>query len=98
MTPSMNGRPQGSAKVILMSRKRRKGDKSEDKWQRPKAAYNKHMKKLVYLGLAVGSTLGGWLGTVIDKGNGLGAWSLLLGTVGGLAGIWAGYKLGSNLD
>jgi len=56
------------------------------------------MKKLIYLGITVGGLVGGWIGTILDKGNGLGPWSLALGTVGSLAGIWAGYKLGSGMD
>jgi hypothetical protein len=54
------------------------------------------MKKLIYLGLTVGGGLGGWLGTLLDKGNGLGPWSLGLGAAGSFLGIWAGYKVGSN--
>lgn len=51
------------------------------------------MKALIYLGLAVGSTIGGLLGSLIDNGNIFGMWGLLLGTVGAVAGIWAGYAL-----
>jgi hypothetical protein len=54
------------------------------------------MKKLIYLGIAIGGTLGGWLGSLLDHGNAIGGWSILGGTIGSLIGIWAGYKLGSN--
>lgn len=43
--------------------------------------------------ITVGGIIGGWIGTVMDHGNGLGGWSLVLGTVGSLAGIWAAYKI-----
>jgi uncharacterized protein YcfJ len=56
------------------------------------------MKKMIYLGATIGGVLGGYLGSILDKGNSLGAWSLVLGAVGGLAGIWAGYKIGQNAD
>lgn len=56
------------------------------------------MKKLIYLGIAVGGGLGAWLGAALDKGNSLGGWSLLGGTIGSFVGIWAGYKLGQNSD
>ena len=49
-------------------------------------------KRLIYLGLFVGSTIGGLIGAAIDKGNGLGLWSFALGTVGSLVGIWVAYK------
>jgi len=52
------------------------------------------MKALIYIGLAVGSTLGGLIGSWIDGGNIFGLWGLLLGAVGAIIGIWAGYKLG----
>lgn len=55
------------------------------------------MKKIVTLGALVGGTLGGWLGTALDHGNGFGGWAILLSTIGGFAGIWAGYKIGQNL-
>ena len=50
------------------------------------------MKLLILVGVTVGGLLGGWLGSVLDHGNGFGVWSLLLSTVGSLIGIWAGYK------
>lgn len=53
-------------------------------------------KKLIWLGIFVGGTVGGLLGNMLDHGNGLGAWTLILSTVGSFAGIWAGYKIGNN--
>lgn len=53
-------------------------------------------KILIYIGLTIGGLIGGWLGSLIDH-NLLGLWSLLLGGVGGLAGIWVTWKLISNL-
>lgn len=53
-------------------------------------------KKLVWLGLFVGGTVGGLIGTILDHGNGLGAWTLILSTVGSILGIWGGVKLGNS--
>lgn len=53
-------------------------------------------KTYIWLGVGVGGTVGGLIGTVLDHGNGLGAWTLLLSTVGSILGIWAGYKLGNS--
>ncbi len=51
------------------------------------------MKALIFIGITIGGVIGGLLGQKIDKGNALGAWSLLLGgLVGPLIGLWAGYK------
>lgn len=52
-------------------------------------------KTLVWIGVTVGGLLGSWLGSALDHGNIFGAWTLLLGTVGSIVGIWAGYKLGN---
>ena len=52
------------------------------------------MKLLIWIGITVGGGIGAWLGSMLDKGNFLGLWGILLGGVGSLAGIWAGYKLG----
>jgi hypothetical protein len=54
------------------------------------------MKMLIWVGITVGGLIGGWLGGVLDHGNMLGAWSILLGGVGSIAGLWAGYKIGQN--
>jgi hypothetical protein len=54
-------------------------------------------KTLIYIGIAVGGVIGTWLGAKFDNGNLFGIWGIVLGTVGSFAGIWAGFKLGSNL-
>lgn len=53
-------------------------------------------KHLIYLGIFVGSTLGSWLGSAFDHGNFFGLWSILLGGVGAVIGVWAGYKIGNS--
>lgn len=53
-------------------------------------------KTIIYIGLFVGSSLGGWLGSLLDGGNWLGGWSILGDTIGAFAGIWIGYKLSRN--
>lgn len=52
-------------------------------------------KHYIWLGIFIGSTIGSLIGAAIDHGNGLGFWTLALGTVGSFAGIWAGYKIGN---
>ena len=52
------------------------------------------MKLMIFLGITIFGTLGGWLGALMDSGNWLGGWSILLGTVGSLLGVWLGYKAG----
>lgn len=52
------------------------------------------MKLMIFVGITVLGTVGGWLGAAMDHGNWLGGWSLLLGAVGSFAGVWAGYKAG----
>jgi hypothetical protein len=54
------------------------------------------MKTMIWIGVTIGSTLGSWLGAMFDHGNWLGGWSLILGTIGSIVGIWAGYKIGKN--
>jgi hypothetical protein len=53
-------------------------------------------KFYIYAGIFFGSGIGSWLGSLLDHGNFFGAWSIILGSVGAIIGIWAGYKL-SNL-
>ncbi len=55
------------------------------------------MKLMIFLGIIVGGAIGGWLGAaLLDHGNWLGGWSLLLSTAGSLAGIWVGYRMGQS--
>lgn len=54
------------------------------------------MKSLIYIGLTIGSLLGGWLGSLIDHNPLFGPWSLTFGTLGALVGIWVGYKISKN--
>ncbi len=53
-------------------------------------------KQYIWLGIFVGGAVGGFIGTFLDHGNGLGGWTLTLSTLGSFAGIWAGYKLGDS--
>lgn len=50
------------------------------------------MKLMIFIGITVFSTLGSWIGQLMSGGNWFGLWSLLLGTIGSFAGIWAGYQ------
>jgi len=51
---------------------------------------------MIWIGIAIGGTLGGWAGAAMDHGNWLGLWSILLSGVGSIIGIWAGYKIGKD--
>ena len=48
------------------------------------------MKSAIWVGTLVGGSIGGLVGAWFD-GSGLGVWGVVLGTVGSLGGIWAGY-------
>jgi hypothetical protein len=50
-----------------------------------------HGKFFITGGAAVVGTIGGVVGSMIDGDFGI--WSIILSTVGGLVGIWIGYKL-----
>lgn len=49
-------------------------------------------KSLIMIGLVVGTTLGGYVPTLWGAGW-LSIASVLIGGIGGLLGIWAGYKV-----
>jgi len=53
---------------------------------------------MIWLGIAIGGSLGGWLGAVFDHGNFLGGWSILVGAIGSFAGLWLGYKVGKIIE
>ena len=50
-------------------------------------------RKLIWIGATVGSTLGGLVPSLWHAGM-LSFSGLILSTVGGLLGIWVGYRLG----
>jgi hypothetical protein len=54
-------------------------------------------KAYIWIGVFVFSTLGSWLGAMMDHGSWFGGWSIALGAVGAFVGIWAGYKLSKNV-
>lgn len=54
------------------------------------------MKLMVWTGIIIGGIVGELIGAVLDHGNALGLWSISLSTIGSLAGIWAGYKIGKT--
>lgn len=54
------------------------------------------MKALVWLGMFVGSAIGSYL-PVLWGGSPFSFTSVLLGGIGGIGGIWIGFKLAQNL-
>lgn len=56
------------------------------------------MKALFMIGLTIGGTAGGWIGSMMDHGNFFGMWGILLSAVGSFAGMWLGYKIASYYD
>lgn len=53
-------------------------------------------KTYIWIGLTLGSIAGGALGSVFDHGNLLGLWGILFSSLGAIAGIWGGYRLGNG--
>lgn len=49
-------------------------------------------KTMMYLFITIGGAIGGYL-PVLFGASGIGVWSILGSTVGGLLGIWAAVKL-----
>ncbi len=49
-------------------------------------------KTVMYLFISIGGMIGGYI-PVLFGASGIGAWSILGSTIGGLAGIWAAAKL-----
>jgi hypothetical protein len=52
-------------------------------------------KKFIWIGLFVGSTIGNMI-PLLWGGDALSISGFFLAAVGGLAGIWAGYRLGQS--
>ena len=53
---------------------------------------NVNSKPLIWIGLFIGSTIGGAIPALWGDSM-LSIWSIFLSTIGGMAGIYAGYKL-----
>jgi hypothetical protein len=53
-------------------------------------------KRLIWFGIIIGSTIGGFIPNLWHESM-FSMWGLLFSTLGGLAGIWAGFKLGQRL-
>lgn len=51
-------------------------------------------KALVTLGMVIGSLVGGYAPTILGAGL-LSFWSIIGSMLGGLLGIWVGYRLGN---
>jgi len=49
-------------------------------------------KSLIWIGVFVGSTIGGFIPSLWGD-NFLSVSSIILSTIGGIAGIWGGFKL-----
>jgi hypothetical protein len=49
-------------------------------------------KKAIWLGMIVGSTLGGWI-PALWHASMFSLWSVVLSTAGGIAGIWVAFRL-----
>ena len=54
------------------------------------------LKKLCWIGAIVGSSIGGYV-PVLWGGSMLSLSGVLLSMVGGLAGIWIGYRIGQSI-
>ena len=53
-------------------------------------------KKLIWIGMIVGSAIGNMV-PLLWGGDAISMAGFLLSAVGGIVGIWAGYRLGQNL-
>jgi len=53
------------------------------------------MKKFTMTGMIIGSFIGSYIPALWGDGS-FSMSSMLLGVIGGVAGIWAGYKIGQN--
>ena len=53
-------------------------------------------KRLIWMGVFIGSTAGGLLPGLWHASM-FSMWGLLFSTIGGLVGIWVGWKIGQSL-
>jgi uncharacterized membrane protein YeaQ/YmgE (transglycosylase-associated protein family) len=55
-------------------------------------------KSLIGFGFMLGSTVGGFVPSAWGDNNFFSPAGMLLSVVGGVVGIWAGYRISQNLD
>ena len=54
-------------------------------------------KLLITIGAAIGGIVGAFVPYLWGDTNMFGGWSILFSMIGGLVGIWAGYKLAQRI-
>ncbi len=55
------------------------------------------LMKIIYsISIIAFGTLFSWIGELMDHGNWLGGWSVLLGTLGSILGVYIGYKINKS--
>lgn len=55
-------------------------------------------KKIILFGAAVGGIVGAYVPMLFGDNDMLGGWSILMSTVGGLAGIWLGVIVSKRMS
>lgn len=55
------------------------------------------MKSLIYIGATIGGIAGAYIPALWGDSNMFSGWSLLMGAIGGVIGIYVGYKIQENL-
>jgi len=53
-------------------------------------------KTTIWIGVLIGSTIGGWVPTIFGA-DWLSLWSIVGNGIGGILGIWVGYKFGQSM-
>ena len=53
---------------------------------------------MIWLGIFIGGAIGSWLGALLTHNNYLSGWSIIMGGIGSIAGVYAGYKLGRMIE
>jgi hypothetical protein len=56
------------------------------------------MKAIIFISVLVFSSVGAYIPTLWGDDNGFGIASILCSGIGGIFGVWAGYKIGSSME
>ena len=56
------------------------------------------MKIIMTISIILFGSVGGWIGEVMDHGNWLGGWGIILSTLGSFLGVWVGYKASKYIE